>query len=365
MQLGAGLSETLPKVVEAKFELAKASSSLLFSPTEVAIIHTSTGVPVAVPTMHLRYCPTLAKKPVSKHDDPPPKQKIDPFENPPPALHIADIPTTDPSHLLVLNKFPIIAHHFILATKSNKKQTHQLEEGDLEATYACLRAWQDGSGSKQKRLFAFFNSGQHSGASQPHRHLQFLPIENMHNGEATAGWDLLMGRMLTGSMHSEMADETLGALILNKHLPFTHFAQSFASIPSGSDLLQMYSQLYRAASDTVNNFVAANPGNLSLHSTDGGDSPFSYNLAMTIGGMAIMPRRAEGTMLRRDDGSEIGFVALNGTTLGGTMMVKRQDEWDELRKRPEVLDEILTAIGIPRETMTQTLKEEPPYRPRV
>jgi ATP adenylyltransferase len=27
-------------------------------------------------------------------------------------------------------------------------------------------------------------------------------------------------------------------------------------------------------------------------------------------------------MLRREDGTEVGFVALNGTTLGGTMMVR-------------------------------------------
>jgi ATP adenylyltransferase len=121
--------------------------------------------------------------------------KIDPFEKPPPALHIADIPISHPSHLLVLNKFPIIAEHFILATKSNKKQTHVLEQDDLEATYACLKAWHDES--KQRRLFAFFNSGEHSGASQPHRHLQFLPVESMREGDATSGWDLLIDVILT------------------------------------------------------------------------------------------------------------------------------------------------------------------------
>jgi ATP adenylyltransferase len=63
-----------------------------------------------------------------------------------------------------LNKFPIIAEHFILATKSNKKQTHVLEQDDLEAAYACLKAWQDGTGSKQRRLFAFFNSGEQAPA---------------------------------------------------------------------------------------------------------------------------------------------------------------------------------------------------------
>jgi ATP adenylyltransferase len=97
----------------------------------------------------------------------------------------------------VLNKFPIIAEHFILATKSNKQQTHVLEQEDLEATYACLKAWRDGTGSKQERLFAFFNSGEHSGASQPHRHLQFLPVQSMREGGVTSGWHLLTDFILS------------------------------------------------------------------------------------------------------------------------------------------------------------------------
>lgn len=136
-------------------------------------------------------------KPISKSESDAPKKKIDPFVDPPRALHIADIPTSNPSHLLVLNKFPIIAEHFIIATKSDQKQTHVLEQDDLEATYACLKAWHDGRGSKQQRLFAFFNSGDHSGASQPHRHLQFLPVDSMLDGKATSGWDLLIDLILS------------------------------------------------------------------------------------------------------------------------------------------------------------------------
>ena len=71
---------------------------------------------------------------------------------------------------------------------------------------------------------------------------------------------------------------------------------------------------------------------------------------MTTDGMVILPRRSEGTMLKREDGSEVGFVALNGTTLGGTMMVKHQQEWDLLREKPEMLDNILIEIGFPKVT---------------
>lgn len=78
---------------------------------------------------------------------------------------------------------------------------------------------------------------------------------------------------------------------------------------------------------------------------------------MTTEGMVILPRRSEGTMLKRPDGTEIGFVALNGTTLGGTMMVKHQEEWDVLRSQQGKLDSILDAIGIPTDAE--------PYKSRV
>jgi ATP adenylyltransferase len=74
----------------------------------------------------------------------------------------------------------------------------------------------------------------------------------------------------------------------------------------------MYKDLYRASKVAVDRFIAANPGLLELHPTVGGDLPISYNFAMTTSGMVVLPRRAEGTMLRREDGSEVGFVALNG-----------------------------------------------------
>lgn len=98
-----------------------------------------------------------------------------------------------------MNKYPIIAEHFILATKQNKQQTHKLEKADLETAYQCLKEWQGQTHDGQsKRLFAFFNSGEHSGASQPHRHLQFLPVEDMQGGEAGRGWSLLADSIWAG-----------------------------------------------------------------------------------------------------------------------------------------------------------------------
>lgn len=125
-------------------------------------------------------------------------KKIDPFDNPPEDLLVTSVPATESSHIIVLNKYPIIANHFILATKHNKQQTHKLEEDDLAIAYKCIKEWEGQSEDGQaRRLFAFFNSGEHSGASQPHRHLQFLPVEDMKGGEAGEGWTLLADTVWT------------------------------------------------------------------------------------------------------------------------------------------------------------------------
>lgn len=47
MRMILGLTEALPKLVDAKFASAKASDSLLFSHTELAVIRTSAGLPVS------------------------------------------------------------------------------------------------------------------------------------------------------------------------------------------------------------------------------------------------------------------------------------------------------------------------------
>ncbi|KAF2500993.1 HIT-like protein [Lophium mytilinum] len=335
-----GLSEPLPRLVNTKFSVAKAAQHLLFSSTELAVVQTTTGIP-----FQLRYCPALAKKPTASKDDAP-REKKDPFDNPSPDLWIADIPAANPTHLLVLNKFPVIANHFILATKQSKPQTHMLEDDDLDATYACLKAWEeDNPANKTQRLFAFFNSGEHSGASQPHRHLQFLPVESMRNDKASAGWDPLID--IIASSPDSSQTEAQDSLRQDPRLPLTHFVSSIPTTPTTSQLFQTYEALYNAAARSVQAYKQAYPSiDLALHATEDGSLPISYNLAMTTTTMAILPRRNEGSMLRRDDGSDIGFVALNGTALAGTLMVKYQEEWDVLKSRPEKLDKILEAIGL-------------------
>ena len=82
----------------------------------------------------------------------------------------------------------MIPDHFILVTKSFKQQTDLLEQDDFEAAYACIKAYTENG----EKLFGFFNSGEYSGASQPHRHIQFLPVDSMRSGlDKDSDWRVL------------------------------------------------------------------------------------------------------------------------------------------------------------------------------
>ncbi len=138
-------------------------------------------------------------------------------------------------------------------------------------------------------------------------------------------------------------------------MPFRYFARRLPHNPSSSHIHTTYKSLLQFAKEAVNTFISALPEELTVHPDVAGNIPISYNLAMTTSGIALVPRRREGCMLRRDDGTNIGYIQLNGTVLGGTLMVKFQEEWDVLRARPDKLDAILEAIGIPLVTQTKKL----------
>jgi len=292
----------------------------------------------------LRFCPALAAKPKEKVPDwSKPTSKADPFANPGPELLIGNVPQEKPSHFLVLNKFPVIPNHFIIATKANLPQTDILEEADLSATYACINAWEEASNDDEDgRLFGFFNSGDHSGASQVHRHLQFLPSQDMLLGsQSNDDWKLLI-RSMSSKAHPHLP------LLYNPALPFVHFATRLEAGVSSSSLYSKYIMLMKAALSASQSSTGELSRELRVHAeiAENGRTTFSYNLALTTDTMAICPRKSESAPI--EGLSEDHEVAINGTILGGTLMVKNETEWNTLRQNPHMLDGILESIGYPR-----------------
>ena len=241
-----------------------------------------------------------------------------------------------------------------------------MEKEDIEATYACIKAWGEeksatGEGTG-KRLFAFFNSGPESGASQPHRHIQFLPVEAMMeqpiDGTGTDGlaWRPLIDMIVESKSRTHMIVEsksrTQSEYRCLDELPFAHFALPLPPNPSADILHAIYLSLYRAAVSTAK---AAEDTNLNGDGAQSsGPAAISHNLAMTESAMMICPRRNETAHISvdenaagGDDGSivESGILALNGTILAGTFMVKAEAEWNELRRNPEILVGALGTVG--------------------
>ncbi|KAK7703022.1 bifunctional AP-4-A phosphorylase/ADP sulfurylase [Diaporthe eres] len=322
----------LPELVRAKFNTAKANGDVNFYPTQVAVLK------LGLVPFQLRFSPSLANKPKG----PPPASNsqdkkakpFNPFEDPPPTALISDL---QPGHRLVLNKFAVVPEHFILVTRAFKQQTHLLGADDLAAAHACIRAYHDHDGGGRE-LFVFFNSGEHSGASQPHRHLQLLPVDKMGEGlpEAGgdangAGWTVLADRLASDD------DEGNG----RAGLPLATFAERIPSDVDPEALRSVYLRLYSKACASLG-LDEKELGDLAADDTP---AKISYNLGMTRTSLVVCPRVAEGDIVRSRDGKEVGRLALNGTVLAGTALVKSEAEWDALRGDPDQLRDILGKIG--------------------
>ncbi|KAI0165857.1 HIT-like domain-containing protein [Xylariaceae sp. FL1272] len=290
----------LARLVKEAFAKARASGDLTFYPTQAAVL------------FQLRFSPALAQKPKAPKSSDPNVKAYNPFENPPPALRVTEL---SPSHRIVLNKFAIVPEHFILATHDFKPQTYVLEASDIDAAYACVYVNQQAYRNVGQDLFVFFNSGEHSGASQPHRHLQLLPVESMKSG-LDRGWAVL----------ADVVREQ------GNTLPFTIFTSPIEPSMSAEEKHRIYLDLYKRA-------VRVTTGNADA--SEAGEAQISYNLALTATTMALAPRTSES--IRIDGGS----VALNGTVLAGTALVKNEAEWEYLRANPTMLSDTLRGIGVP------------------
>lgn len=87
-----------------------------------------------------------------------------PFLPPDPDLVVGDVSET---HVAVLNRFPVIAHHLLVVTREYVEQAAPLDEDDFAALLACLAEFPS---------LGFYNGGAGAGASQPHKHLQVVPL---------------------------------------------------------------------------------------------------------------------------------------------------------------------------------------------
>ncbi|ENO89125.1 ATP adenylyltransferase family protein [Thauera linaloolentis] len=88
---------------------------------------------------------------------------FNPFLNPDPELTVG--PLGD-EHVVILNKFPLSERHLVLARRAFEEQLLPLARGDF-AALATIMAEAGGIG--------LYNGGAAAGASQRHKHVQWMP----------------------------------------------------------------------------------------------------------------------------------------------------------------------------------------------
>ncbi|EPS40841.1 hypothetical protein H072_5257 [Dactylellina haptotyla CBS 200.50] len=365
-------AQSLRSLVFATYKRALKNGSLQFSETEAHALAYD-GIKYGI-----RYAPNLLKKPTSQPTNagqkaPNPIVKANPFLPPNPALYVNSLLQ---SHYIVLNKFPVIPGHFILATNEFEKQGYPLAVGDLKAVLEVVRGWENDNGCdteetpeearSHKSLYGFFNSGRESGASQPHRHIQFVPLKE---GEMDELWATQMFRDSAGE--NGIVEGTVGDMQVRyqSKVAYKHY---FVRVPvecDGEKLWRMYTMLLSLAEYTllhpttpaeeVINDISERWDTISATQRPmDADVPFSYNMSFTKGWMGILPRTAETVYVvdkEEDSGVEMDGVKikcpglnLNGTAMAGMMLVRTRKEMDVVLNDPSRVAGTIGGIGVPQ-----------------
>ncbi|MBW0539915.1 hypothetical protein O181_079630 [Austropuccinia psidii MF-1] len=309
-------------LLKSKFDDALKAQALLFINSEQRSLTSASGQKFQV-----RYAPSLATKPTRPQD-----QKCrDPFA--PPyvrELFVCDwaideslSKDEDESYAVLLNKYCVVPRHFLLVTKAFQSQMLPPSPMDLFALDAILK--QAHATEPENDWIAFYNCGPESGASQPHKHFQFLPVEKSQNP---------FGDLIT-SCSPEREDDAFSF----PSLSFTHFAvllpkSRLSSKSASSDSMEM--ELGRRFMTLLDLMI------LHLRHMSNKDTSvlreLSYNFVMTHSYMLLVPRSQENFGSSK--------ISINSLGVGaGMILVKDQNQLDELMQMG--IDQILAGVTFP------------------
>ena len=258
--------------------LALTSGSLVSIDTDFSFIEDG-GVRFMV-----RLAKNLKRKVADSSEQSTEHQQTDKHFNPflPPEADLL-VGTIPPEHIAVLNKFNVVNNHLLIVTKDFVDQETLLTPQDFYALCWSMNEFPS---------LAFYNGGKVGGASQPHKHLQLVPLP-LSGAETSTPMDAII--RTTQLSHSPQTISTL---------PFTHriaaLPEDLLDISSTSEILF---QCYRAMLDDLG---------LSPIEKDGiwwQTSP--YNLLVTRDWMLLVPRARE----------KIKDISINSLGFAGSLFV--------------------------------------------
>lgn len=212
----------------------------------------------------IRWAASLADKPrASQAPAPslpggPRNPDFNPFLNPDPELTVSSL---GERHTAILNKFPVCLHHLVLARREFSEQQTPLEYSDFEVLGILLQAY-GGVG--------FYNGGAAAGASQRHKHVQWIPH---------APGNASLAPLFAGLP----ANPSPGQPVRHAAFAFDHVFLPIDNQPGSTASVRAQSML-----------TAFEHGQtaLGLHADDSGWLP-AFNLVAENGWMLMVPRTQE------------------------------------------------------------------------
>lgn len=211
--------------------------------------------------------------------------RANPFLPYDPELYVADVSDT---HVCLLNKFNVIAHHLLVVTRAFEHQETLLDACDLAALAACIA---------ERPALGFYNGGEVAGASQTHKHLQVVPLPLAAAGPAVPIAALL-------------PEGAPGAIRPVPGLPFRH---AYARLEPGT--LDRPAQSARLLQGLYRRLLEA--AGIAAVRVDGRERQGApYNLLLTREWMLVVPRSRE----------RFETVSINALGFAGSLFLRNREE---------------------------------------
>ncbi len=232
------------------------------------------------------------------------KARANPFLPPEPELTVGPVGDT---HVAVLNKFNVVAHHLLVVTRRFEHQEQLLTEADFVALWRCLADFPS---------LGFYNGGRIAGASQPHKHLQVVPLP-LSIGGGLFPLETVFDAAMAGA-HGQSRTA----------LPFRH---AIARLSCTDDIGQDARRALAAYRDMLD---ATGIGCVGEDGTERQGMP--YNLLATRQWLFLAPRSAEAAH----------GISINALGYAGSLFVPEAAALDAVRATGPL--RLLASVSLPR-----------------
>lgn len=275
---------------------------IIFYPSTLQIYHDDPF------TVHIRYAPTLAKKPQRNENNS--EIKRNPFL--PPEKNLVLIDSWSDKYRLIFNKFSIMEYHIMLITKEYISQDVLLELDDFRDICSFMNELHPSPNNEEESScwpLGFYNSGPNSGASQSHRHFQFLLLDYHTSDAPMRQW------ISRSSKSSDILSQIDDLDILHVVHHFSKDGTTFTP----DHVCMVYKDMIKYCENRVKEISKINYSN----ETDNNLLWMSYNLVLTREWMLLVPRSTDS----------YGPVSVNALGFVGLFLTKTQQDTEWLMKQ--------------------------------